>query len=104
MSIADSIRADSSRVILDSGFAVQASIGGVAVFGVRSVLKRQDAATLSGDIHHYIFSLLVPASALAAAPHPLKDSAVIGGVSYLILAVEQDVAGNWRIHLGGQYG
>ncbi len=104
MTIADLIRNDSARAILADGFAVQASLGKTTFMGVKSMLKKADAATLAGDVERYKFSLLVPSSALAVPPQPLKDSVALEGKSYLVLSVDTDAVGNLRIHLGGRYG
>lgn len=92
---------------MQPGLCTRATWNGRTVTGTRSVMKRQDAATLSGDLAKYDFSLLVPASEidrLGGVPAPLKDTIELDGTRHLVLSVEKDVAGNVRLHLGSQYG
>lgn len=103
----DFLHKDAARLLTLPGLAVCASWGDETLTGVRSTMKRQDAATLNGDLVKYDFSLMVPASEVqrvGACPVPLRDLLVVDGVSHLVLAVDIDVAGNRRIHLGSQYG
>lgn len=103
----DFLAKDAAELLLQDGLCITATWDKNQITGVRSTLKRQDAATLSGSMYHYDFSLLVPASELAAfplPPEPLRDSFTIDGTAHLILAVDKDVAGNCRFHLGAQYG
>lgn len=79
---------------------------GTALKGTRSTLKRQDAATLAGMDVGYAFTILIPASEwskTSTRPRPLKDRVQVDGVTYLVLAIEEDVAHNTRIHLGAEY-
>lgn len=79
---------------------------GKSLRGTRTTLKRRDAATLEGAGVSYAFSILVPASqwsAVVSKPRPLKDRLAVDGETFLVLAVEEDIAHNLRIHLGGQY-
>ena len=74
--------------------------------GTRSVLKRQDAATLSGMDVGYSFTILIPSTEwlkVATKPRPLKDRVQVDGNTYLVLALEEDVAHNIRVHLGAEY-
>lgn len=103
----DFLKRDAAALLVQPGLASQAKWGDRAFMGTRSVLKRQDAATLSGDLAKYDFSLLVPASEidrLGGIPAPLKDTIELDGTRHLVLSVEKDVAGNVRLHLGSQYG
>ncbi|MGN0866184.1 MAG: hypothetical protein ACI4SG_00700 [Oligosphaeraceae bacterium] len=71
------------------------------------MLKRSDAATLSGDQVKYDFSFLVSASEIqriGACPVPFRDVLTLDGETHLVLAVESDPFGNRRIHLGSRYG
>lgn len=98
---------DAAAILLQDGLMTTAIWDNTPLKGVRSTLKRQDAATLSGSMYHYDFSFLVPASELKSAlvkPEPLRDSLIIDGVTHLILAIDKDIANNYRFHLGAQYG
>lgn len=97
----------SRQLITKSPMALQVSFRGATARGVRSVLKRQDAATLSGMDAGYSFTVLLTVEECrkwTAAPSSLRDRVEIDGQSYLVLATEYDVAGNLRLHLGGEYG
>lgn len=96
-----------AQLITRSPFGMQISWKGIQVTGVRSVLKRQDAATLSGMDAGYDFTVLISrdeARKWGTQPESLRERLVIDGKPYLLLAVETDVAGNLRLHLGGEYG
>ena len=70
-------------------------------------MRMQDSATLSGMDAVYAFSILVPYSETlktASMPVPRRDRVAVDGEQYLVLSIETDVAGNKRIHLGGEYG
>lgn len=98
---------DAAALLLQDGLMTTAVWNNMTLKGVRSTLKRQDAATLSGSMYHYDFSLLVPSTELkgiALPPEPLRDSLIIDGVTHLILAIDKDIANNYRFHLGAQYG
>lgn len=91
---------------MQKGLCSNVSWGGKTLRGTRTTLKRRDAATLEGDGITYAFSVLVPASqwqTVPSKPQPLKDRLAVDGSSYLVLAVEEDIAHNLRIHLGGEY-
>lgn len=77
-----------------------------ALKGTRTTLKRRDAATLEGMGISYAFSVLIPASqwrSVTTKPKPLKDRLAVDGTTYLVLAIEEDIAHNLRIHLGGEF-
>lgn len=91
---------------MQKGLCSNVSWGGKTLRGTRTTLKRRDAATLEGDGVSYAFSILVPASqwkTVTVKPKPLRDRIGVDGTTYLILAVEEDIAHNLRIHLGGEY-
>lgn len=101
------IAARAGKLITWSPFAITVRFSGVDVKGVRTLLKMQDAATLSGMDAGYSFSVLLAAAEArkwTPMPSPLRDRVAIDGKSYLLLAVETDTAGNIRLHLGGEYG
>ena len=101
----DFLKTHADFLLRQTGLCTRAVWNSREITGTRSVLKRQDAATLAGDTQQYAFSLLCPASQFPSAkPEPLRDLLEIDGVKHLVLAVETDVAGNLRIHLGSQYG
>ena len=101
----DFLKSHADALLMQRGLCTRAVWNGRTVTGTRSVMKRQDAATLAGEAAKYDFSLLCPASQFPGAkPEPLRDWLEIDGVRHLALAVETDVAGNLRIHLGSQYG
>ena len=101
----DFLQSHADFLLKQVGLCTTAVWNSHSVTGTRSVMKRQDAATLAGEAMKYDFSLLCPASQFPGAkPEPLRDHLEIDGVKHLVLAVETDVAGNLRIHLGSQYG
>ena len=103
----DFVAKHAQRLLTLPGLSSSASWGERTITGTRSVLKRSDAATLSGDQVHYDFSFLVPASEirrLGACPAPFRDALTLDGETHLVIAVESDVFGNRRLHLGSRYG
>ncbi len=99
------LKRNADRLLRQTGLCTTALWNGAPLVGTRSMMKRQDAATLAGDAVKYDFSLLCPASEFTAGkPEPLRDIVEIDGVKHLVLAVDADVAGNLRLHLGSQYG
>ena len=99
------LKRHADALLMQTGLCTRATWNGAVLTGTRSTLKRQDAATLAGETVKYDFSLLCPASQFRAAkPEPLRDTVDIDGVRHLVLAVDTDVAGNLRLHLGSQYG
>ena len=99
------LKSHAEALLMQPGLCTRATWNGRTVTGTRSVMKRQDAATLAGETMKYDFSLLCPASQFPGArPDPLRDHLEIDGFKFLVLAVESDVAGNVRLHLGSQYG
>lgn len=101
----DFLQRHADALLMQSGLSTSAIWNNQIVIGTRSVMKRQDAATLAGDTMKYDFSLLCPASQFPSArPEPLRDQLEIDGTKHLVLAVAVDVAGNLLLHLGSQYG
>ena len=101
------LKRDADALLKQVGLCMEATWQGQKLTGVRSMLKRQDAATLAGAMYHYDFSFLVAASELSPfrrMPEPLKDSLIINGTPHIILSLDEDIAGNIRYHLGAQYG
>ena len=101
------IQKRAAEIVTRSPFALVVRFSGIDVKGVRTLLKMQDAATLSGMDAGYSFSVLLTAAEVrkwSPMPSPLRDRVAIDGKSYLVLAVETDTAGNIRLHLGGEYG
>lgn len=101
------LKSDSAALLKQPGLCTAVRCGKATLHGTRSTLKRQDAATLTGAMYHYDFSILIPAGeleSLASVPEPLRDSLTVDGAPHLILASERDIAGNMRFHLGAQYG
>ena len=103
----DFVQRHASQLLMMPGLCTKASWGGRELSGVRSTLKRSDAATLAGDQVKYDFSLLVPESEirrLGACPQPFRDAIALEGETHLVIAVDSDTFGNRRIHLGSRYG
>lgn len=102
----DFLQKDATSLLIQPGLSVTATWSGGTLTGVRSLMKRQDAATLAGDQLSYDFSLMVPASQFSGTsrPQPLRDILTIDGRQHLVMALDTDVAGNIRIHLGSRYG
>lgn len=100
------LRNRADTLLMQPGLCSNVAWAGKTIKGTRTVLKRRDAATLEGTGVSYAFSVLVPASqwqSVPTKPQPLKDRLAVDGASYLVLAVEEDIAHNLRIHLGGEY-
>lgn len=103
----DFLRSRAERILTQPGLASNVLWQGVALHGTRTVLRRQDAATLAAATASYTFSVLLPRSELGRVqtlPAPLRDRVTVDGTRYLVLATERDVADNLRIHLGEEYG
>lgn len=95
-----------NKILMQNGLCSNFAFQNAVLQGTRSVLKRQDAATLSGLDVGYSFTILIPRSEwlkVSSRPKPLKDRVQVDGGTYLVLAVEEDVAHNLRIHLGAEY-
>lgn len=100
------LRSRATRILAQRGLASTMLWQGATLMGTRTVLRRQDAATLAATIASYTLSIMVPASEFGkvqSQPRPLKDRVTVDGTRYLVLAIERDVADNIRIHLGEEY-
>lgn len=103
----DFLRRRAERLLTQRGLASTVLWQGAALMGTRTVLRRQDAATLAAQTASYTVSVLIPRSELGqvnSLPRPLRDRVTMDGTRYLVLACERDVADNLRLHLGEEYG
>ena len=102
----DFLRTRAATLLTQRGLASTVAWAGASLSGTRTVLRRQDAATLAAQTASYTVSVLIPRSELgkvASLPRPLRDRVTMDGTRYLVLACERDVADNLRIHLGEEY-
>lgn len=102
----DFLRRRAERLLTQRGLASTVLWQNASLSGTRTVLRRQDAATLAATSASYTLSVLIPLSELgkvSSLPRPLRDRVTVDGTRYLVLATERDVADNLRIHLGEEY-
>lgn len=96
------VKASAQALLSQEGLTVSGTCDGVAITGVKTVLRRADVNSDMGLIEgRYTFSLLCPASALPSMPAPRRSKVVLDGVTYRVLSCEKDAIGaTLRLNLG----